>query len=96
MKNNQRMAFIGPKEYVNSMRFIGCQCFSSFNEEESLDLIEKLKQEDYALIFISQDVCPEEIGLDRVVVLPGMVKASDPQYLKQEIKKAIGGEIELK
>ncbi len=95
MNNNQKIAFIAPKEYVNIMRFIGFHCFQSLNSEQSSQLIKQLQDEDYALIFISQDVCPDDIGLDRVVVLPGIIQAHDSQYLKNEIKKAIGGEMDL-
>ena len=95
MNNEQRIAFIGPKEYCNAMRFVGFECFGAFDEGQALGLIKKLKNENYVLIFVSQDIAPKDVGFDRVVVLPGMVKSSDPEYLKQEITKAIGGEINL-
>ncbi len=95
MNNSQKIAFVGPKEYANAMRFAGFECFKVFNKKESLEKIEELKKEDYALIFVSQDVCPDDIGFDRVVSLPGTVQASDDNYLKEEIKKAVGGEMDL-
>ncbi len=91
----KRIAFIGSKEYVNIMRFVGFECFGVSDEEEGERKIKELKKDDYALIFISQDVCPKDIGLDRVVAIPGITKASDSHYLKNEITKALGGEYEL-
>jgi len=91
----RRIAFIGPKEYVNVMRFAGFECFGVLDIREAEEKIKELEKENYSLIFISQDVCPEDIGLDRVVTLPGISKEPDGEYLKKEITKAIGGEMEL-
>jgi vacuolar-type H+-ATPase subunit F/Vma7 len=89
----KKLAFIGPGEYVDLFRLIGFECFESLNQEETLSLIERL--EDYPLIIVSQDVCPEKIISEKVVVLPGLVKKQDENYLKNEIKKAVGGDIML-
>jgi vacuolar-type H+-ATPase subunit F/Vma7 len=91
----KRVAFIGFYEYVNAMRFFGFECFGVKDIKEAEEKIKELEKENYSLIFVSQDVCPEDVGLDRVVVLPGIAKLSDDQYLKKEIIKAIGGEIDL-
>ena len=91
----QKIAFIGEKEYSQLMRFIGFDCFSVLNEQEAINLIEKLKQENYALILISQDIASKDVGLGNVVVVPGMVKKSDKEEIKKEIIKAIGNEINL-
>ncbi len=95
MNEKWKIAFIGPQEYCNAMRFAGFECFKVMDENEAVELIEKIENEDYALIFVSQDVAPRDVGLDKVVVLPGMAQASDQDYLKNEIKKAIGGEMNL-
>ncbi len=91
----ERIAFVGPKEYVEAMNFAGFQCFGVLDKEEAQAKIKQLEEENYALIFVSQDVCPEDIGLGRVVALPGVAQAEDENYLKKEIIKAIGGEIDL-
>lgn len=93
--NEKRIAFIGFPEYSNAMNFFGFDCFGVNDINEAEEKIRLLKEEDYSLIFISQDVAPDDVGLDRVVVLPGIAKASDEQYLKKEIAKAIGGEVDL-
>ena len=90
-----KIAFIAPREYSKSMRFAGFECFSAGDKEEAVELIEKLAEKEYAFIFVSQDIAPDDVGLGNVVVLPGMVKKSDSEYLKKEIIKAIGGEINL-
>ncbi len=93
--NERRIAFIGFPEYVGAMRFFGFDCFGVNSTEEAGEKIKVLKEENYSLIFISQDIAPDDVGLDSVVILPGIAKASDEQYLKKEIAKAIGGEIDL-
>ncbi len=95
MTEKQKIAFIGPIEYSNAMRFAGFECFGVSTEDETLDLIEKLDNQGYALIFVSQDIAPTEVNIDKVVTLPGVVKKDDPEELKKEIIKAIGGEIDL-
>ncbi len=91
----EKIAFVGPTEYVDALRFMGFQCFGVLDKKEATEEIKRLEEEQYALIFVSQDICPEKIGLDRVVVLPGILKEKDEKFLKEEITKAIGGEIDL-
>ncbi|GEM_PF-1396807 len=95
MKNENKIAFIGPKEYFKAMIFAGFECFYAIDKKESTELIEDLKEKEYAFIFVSQDVAPDDVGLGNVVVLPGIAKKSDSEFLKKEIIKAIGGEIKL-
>lgn len=91
----ERIAFVGPNEYVNAMRFVGFDCFGVLDKDNAMEEIKRLEEEQYAIIFVAQDVCPDKIGLERVVVLPGILKEKDEEFLKEEITKAIGGEIEL-
>jgi vacuolar-type H+-ATPase subunit F/Vma7 len=93
--SERKIAFIGFPEYTNVMRFFGFDCFEANDIKEAEEKIKLLKEENYSLIFISQDVAPDDVGLERVVVLPGITVSSDEQYLKKEIVKAIGGEIDL-
>ncbi len=91
----KKIAFVGPKEYAGVMRFAGFECYSVFNKTEAGKKIKELEEADYALIFVSQDICPDKTGMDRVVVLPGMLEGKDDNFLQEEISKAIGGDIEL-
>ncbi len=91
----KKMAFIGPIEYSNAMRFAGLECYGVSSNEEVFDLIKKLDGQEYALIFVSQDIAPKDLNFDNVVIIPGIVKKDDPEELKREITKAIGGEIDL-
>ena len=93
--SEKRIAFVGPEEYVDAMRFAGFSCFGVTDKEEAEEKIKQLEEEDYGLIFVSQDVCPEDVGLGRVVALPGIAQEEDENYLKNEIVKALGGEYEL-
>lgn len=90
-----RIAFVGPTEYVDSLRFMGFDCFGVLSKEEAEEEIKRLEEEQYALVFVSQDICPDKTKMERVVVLPGILKTKDEKFLKEEITKAIGGEIEL-
>ncbi len=91
----RRIAFIGPKEYAQAMRFMGFICFGVLDEKEAEEEIIRLIDEDYALIFVAQDVSSDKIRSERVVVVPGIAKKEDKDFLSEEITKAVGGEIEL-
>ncbi len=92
----KRIAFVGPKEYAKVMRFAGFECFGVLSEDEAKETIKNLEEENYALIFVSQDVCPKEVAMDRIVVLPGVSKKEeDSDYLKKEINKALGGDYDI-
>ncbi len=93
--SEKRIAFVGPEEYADAMRFAGFRCFGITNKEEVEEKIKQLEKEDYSLIFVSQDVCPEDVGLGRVVAVPGITQEENENYLKNEIVKALGGEYEL-
>lgn len=91
--DKKRIAFIGPREYNLSLSFLGIECFGTKDKEELLTLIKKLKEDNFNLIFTTQDLLEDDIP--GVVVLPGLVKKIDQNYLKKEITKAIGSEIFL-
>jgi len=86
----KKIFFIGPKEYCNAMRLIGFQCLPAGNKEEASLIAEEIQ--DDALILVSQDLSLEK---KEVVNLPGLVQKTDPEHLKQETRKAIGGDIML-
>ncbi len=93
--NESRVAFVGPKEYVDMMRFMGFDCFGVLGKKQAAETISKLEEDNYALIFVSQDVSPDNTGLERVVVLPGVLSKKDDKFLQEEIAKAVGGDIEI-
>lgn len=88
IKENYKIAYIGPKEYSMVFSFLGFYCFSVEKKEEFEDVLKNVKKEGFDLIFASQDIVSKET-LD-IVVLPGLVKKGDKDYLKEEIKRAIG------
>lgn len=88
IKKNSKIAYIGPKEYSMIFSFLGFYCFSVEKKEEFEDTLKNVKEEGFDLIFASQDIVSKET-LD-IVVLPGIVKKEDKDYLKEEIKRAIG------
>ncbi len=94
MKEN-RVAFVGPEEYADMMRFMGFDCFGVLGKEQAAETINKLEEDNYALIFVSQDISPDNTGLERVVVLPGILNKKDDKFLQEEIAKAVGGDIEI-
>lgn len=88
-----KIAFVGPREYHRSLELLGFESFAVKSKKEALDLIKKLKSQEFGLVFASQDVLDEECP--GVVILPGLVKKQKVDYLKNIIKKAIGKEIKL-
>ena len=63
------------------------------NSDEAKEKIKELKEQ-YDLIFVSQDVYKENSS-EGVVAVPGMKNEKEEDYLKEEIKKAIGIEINI-
>lgn len=88
-----KIAFVGPREYHRSFQLLGFEGFAAQSKKGALDLIRKLKTQNFGLIFTSQDVLDEESP--GVIILPGLVKKQKVDYLKNIIKKAIGKEIKL-
>ena len=88
-----RIAFIGPKEYSTAFSLLGFYCFSVDKEEEFSKVLEKVKKENFDLIFASQDIVEKEFS--GIVVLPGIVKKRDENYLKEEIKRAVGTKLPI-
>ncbi len=86
-----KIAFIGPKSYFRTMRLIGFDCRKAENEKEALEIIEKLKNDGYGLIFTTEDLISSG-GLG-VVVLPGLKKGKERVALKKQVEKALGGAV---
>lgn len=87
----KKVAFIGPKNYYRAFKFLGFDCFESETEEETKELINKLKKEDYGLIFTTEDLISSG-GLG-VVVLPGIKSETEDKDLKNQIERALGGAV---
>jgi len=88
-----KIAFIGPKEYSKAFSFLGFYCFCAKDEKEANESIEKAKKEGFVLIFVSQDVLKKETP--DIILLPGIVSKKDENYLKEEIKRAVGAKIPI-
>ncbi len=89
-----KIAFIGPKNYYRVFRFLGFSCFESKKEEETKNLIKKLKEDSFDLIFTTEDLISSgDLG---VVVLPGIKEMSQEgkkSSLKEQVEKALGGAV---
>ncbi len=88
-----KIAFIGLKNYYNAFRLLGFECFESKKGKETEDLIKKLKQENFDLIFTTEDLISfSELG---VVVLPGLKDrdGAEKTSIKRQVEKALGGAI---
>ncbi len=88
-----KIAFIGAKNYHRSFKLLGFECFESEEEKQAQDLIKQLKQNNFELIFVTDDLM--EAGGMGVVVLPGLKQQAGRQKtsIKQQIEKALGGAI---
>ncbi len=88
-----KIAFIGPKEYFMAFSLLGFYCFFVNKKEEFSEILDKVKKEGFDLIFASQDIVEKETS--DIVVLPGIVKKSDENYLREEIKRAVGTKLPI-
>ncbi len=88
-----KIAFIGPKQYSESMRLIGAETFEVNSEREALDLIKNLQNDDYKIIFASNDILEKDI--EGVVVLPGIKKKEESVFLDRITNKVLGKNIKI-
>ncbi len=90
---NSKAAFIGPKEYSTVFSFLGFYCFPVDRKEDFQKVLDRVEEEGFELIFASQDIVEKETS--NIVVLPGIVKKGDENYLKEEIKRAVGTKLPI-
>lgn len=93
LKEETKIAFIGPKEYFEIFSFLGFYCFPVNKKEDFFEVLDSVKKENFGLIFASQDIVEKETP--DIVVLPGIVKKNDKDYLREEIKRAVGTKLPI-
>ncbi len=89
-KQQERVAFVGPKSYYLAFAFLGMHCVMA-DEGSVYSVIEKLRNDGFTLIFTTEDLLSQ--SEEGVVVLPGMQVKSKGETIKKEIQRAIGSDI---
>lgn len=99
-----KIAVMGDKDSILGFKAIGFDIFSIGSKEESANLLKRLVEEGYALIYITEDAASEitnEISLYRnsyfpaIILIPGN-KGSlgiGMKSVKESIEKAVGADI---
>ncbi len=86
-----KIAFIGPKSYYRAFSSLGFHCFSADDEKEAKELMDRLMNEDFRLIFTTEDLISSG-GLG-IIVLPGLKKGKKRTTLKEQMERALGGAV---
>ncbi len=99
-----KIAVMGDKDSILGFKAIGFDIFPTGSGEESANLLKKLSEEGYALIYITEDAASEimeEISFYRnsyfpaIILIPGS-KGSlgiGMKSVKESIEKAVGADI---
>lgn len=99
-----KIGILGEKKSVLAFRALGVNVFGVANTDELLKAKEEIKKDDFAIIFITEDIAsayPKEIEsfyqetLPAVLVIPG-VRGSlglGKEGLKKIVERALGSDI---
>ncbi len=104
MVKSGRIAVIGDKDSILAFKAVGVETFSASNEYEANDLLRSLTKEDYAIIFITEEIAQKiEDTLDILKtraypsVIPIPSGAGSTGYavssMRKDVEKAIGADI---
>ena len=99
-----KIAVVGDKDTVLAFKSLGVDIFPVLNDKEASFTITKLAKENYAVIFVTEQVAkeiPEKIGQFRNQMLPAITLIPSRNYaddvvsevVKKSVEKAIGADI---
>lgn len=99
-----KIAVIGDKDTVLAFKSLGVDIFPVLNEKEASFTITKLAKENYAVIFLTEQIAkeiPEKVAQYRNEMLPAITLIPSNrgsfgigiQEVKKSVEKAIGADI---
>lgn len=104
MIKNGKIAVIGDKDSVLAFKAVGAETFTAANTFEANDLLRKLSKEDYAVVFITEDIAVtvadtlaklKTRAYPAVIPIPsqGGSNGFGMRGIKKDVEKAIGADI---
>lgn len=104
MIKNGKIAVIGDKDSILAFKAIGAEVFSVTTSFEANDLLKKLSKEDYAVIYITEDIAQtieDTLKKLKTRAYPSVIPIPTQngtngfcmRGLKKDVEKAIGADI---
>lgn len=104
MVQNGKIAVIGDKDSILAFKAIGAETFTATNNFEANDLLRKLSKEDYAVIFITEEIAVtiedtlvklKTRAYPSVIPIPSQSGSNGlgMRGIKKDVEKAIGADI---
>lgn len=99
-----KIAVIGDKDSVLAFKSVGVEVFDATTAEQAQNLIKKLSQRDYAVVFVAENLAeqiPDTLAKAKLKPFPAVVPIPTDsngsgfgmQGIKQDVEKAIGVDI---
>lgn len=104
MQKTGKIAVLGDKDSIELFRAAGADTFSAKNEFEANDILKRLVKEDYAIIYVTEDVAalvPERIAKFKTSPFPAVIPIPSAggsngfgmRGVKADVEKAIGADV---
>lgn len=99
-----KIAFIGDRDTIIGFKLLGVSLFPTIKKDETIEILDKLVKEEYAVIFVTEDIaCQifEEIerlqktSFASITIIPNKLekKCLGLKALRKSVEKAIGTDI---
>jgi len=99
-----KIGVIGDRDSVLGFKSVGLDVFPCSDTEEAKKTLHKIAREDYAIIFITENICEDMLPamnsykdskLPAVIPIPGMdgSRGIGMKQLKASVERAIGADI---
>jgi V/A-type H+/Na+-transporting ATPase subunit F len=99
-----KIAIIGDRDTIIGFKLLGVSLFFSSNKDEVIGILDKLVKEEYAVIFVTEDIADQISGeIERlqktsfasITIIPNKLekKYLGMRILRKNIEKAMGTDI---
>ncbi len=104
MNKNGKVAVIGDEDSILAFKAVGVETFTARHNLEANDLLRKLTKQDYAIIFITEEIAQtikDTLDILKTRAYPAVIPipsgAGSTGYalesMRQDVEKAIGADI---
>jgi len=99
-----KIAFIGDRETIIGFKLLGVSLFPATKKDETIEILDKLVKEEYAVIFVTEDIACQifkeierlqKTSFASISIIPSKLekKCLGLKILRRNIEKAIGTDV---
>jgi len=99
-----KIAFIGDRETIIGFKLLGVSLFPATKKDETIEILDKLVKEEYAVIFVTEDIACQifkeierlqKTSFASISIIPNKLekKCLGLKILRRNIEKAIGTDV---